>query len=74
LGDIPVPADYDGDSKADLAVVRPTSGQWLIFTTAGQTVTANWGTGAYLVPGDYDFDHDDDIAVWLPNGSWAIKP
>jgi FG-GAP repeat protein len=29
-GDVPVPADYDRDGKADLAVFRPNGTNWFI--------------------------------------------
>jgi hypothetical protein len=78
--DQPVPADYDGDRKADLAVWRKTTGHWLIVPSAGgPTIAIQWGLGTapYLdrpVVGDYDGDGRADVAVWRPgDGTWYIR-
>ena len=38
-GDIPVPADYDGDGIADLTVFRPSNGVW--YLESGEAIA--WG-------------------------------
>ena len=75
---VPVPEDYDGDGKTDLAVWHPLTGAWYIVRSQLGYYTINYGWyAATAVPADYSGDGLADIAVYaadrLTNSAdWAI--
>ena len=78
--DVAVPADYDGDGKADIAVWRPFTGEWFILRSSNGTFLGQqWGSASepyndVPVPADYDGDGRTDIAVWRSStGFWYIS-
>ncbi|HPJ72827.1 MAG TPA: hypothetical protein PK636_09085, partial [bacterium] len=64
-------ADFDGDSREDIAVYRPSSGKWLIrgitqvfFGTAADTPVA----------GDFSGDGIAEVGIFRPSsGLWRIR-
>ena len=67
---VPVPADYDGDGKADFALHDPLTGVIHVWRSSdGVHVTSGTppGTGWLPMPGDYDGDGKADFAWYLPD-------
>jgi Tol biopolymer transport system component len=67
--------DYDGDSRADVAVYRPSTGVWYIVRSgSGTAIGIQWGLADDMpVPADYDGDGKTDVAVYRPStGAWYI--
>lgn len=71
IGDVPVPADYDGDGRDDIATYNPWTNTWRFY---GRPDSIELGEpGDYAVPADYDGDGKAEPAVYdLITGKWSV--
>ncbi len=68
-------ANASAAPPADLAIWRPSNGQWWVMGgTGSQQTTVAWGSnGDKEAPGDYDGDGKTDFAVFRPsNSTWYV--
>ncbi|MFP5317677.1 MAG: FG-GAP-like repeat-containing protein [Acidimicrobiia bacterium] len=69
-----VPSDFNGDGISDVAIYRPSTGQW--YVRNGNPALVTWGgaQGDIPVPADYNGDGTDDVAIYRPStGQWFIR-
>jgi subtilisin-like proprotein convertase family protein len=66
-----IQTDFTGDGAADIAVYRPSTGQWFVYNQGVQ----QWGEpGDIPAAGDYNGDGTTDRAVYRPsNGIWYVQ-
>lgn len=69
--------DVDGNRKAEMAVYRPNTGEWILsppnprVRTPPPTILGQLGD--QIVPADYNGDGKTDLAVWRPStGQWIV--
>jgi hypothetical protein len=70
--------DFDGDTRADLVIWRPSTGEWFSRASGSNYTsyfTYTWGQdGDQPMPADYDGDGTNDLAIWRPSsGEWYIR-
>ena len=68
--------DFDGDTKTDVSIFRPSDGSWWYSrSTNNLTEVYSFGNASdKIVPADFTGDGKTDIAVWRPStGVWYVQ-
>ncbi|HSK72086.1 MAG TPA: FG-GAP-like repeat-containing protein [Pyrinomonadaceae bacterium] len=66
--------DFDGDSRSDVSIFRPSNGVWYIQNSAGGFNIFQFGmNGDKPVPADYDGDGKTDAAVYREGVWYRLK-
>jgi len=80
LGDVPVPADYDGDAQQDVAVYRTSTGEWFILGSVAGSPYFRFGSAGsdgledIPVPADFDGDGRADLVIYRAwTGQWFVS-
>jgi hypothetical protein len=76
LGNAHLPdIDFDGDTRMDMSVYDPQSGQWFYRRSTGGSAAVKWGwNSARPLRGDFDGDRKTDFCVYDPaTGIWYIR-
>jgi hypothetical protein len=75
-GDVPAPADYDGDGQLDMATWGPETGVWTIQNSSGGTTErfVLGQRGDVPAPADYDGDGRAEPATFTPaSATWHVR-
>lgn len=66
--------DFDGDTKTDISIFRPSNGQWWLDRSTSGLIVHTFGSSSdKLTPADFTGDGVTDVAIFRPSsGGWFV--